>query len=126
MTRSLGRLDDFPLDTPTTVKVEGTTYLVVRRSTSPDEVCVIPDKCPHAGLSLTRGPRGAYADGIITCAWHSSRFDVCTGENLDWTPGIAGVRVPGWSRRLIAMGKAPTPLAVLQASVVDGEVVLAE
>ena len=37
--------------------------------------------------------------------------------------GIAGVRVPGWSRKLIAMGKSPTPLTVIETTVVDGEVV---
>jgi nitrite reductase/ring-hydroxylating ferredoxin subunit len=126
MTTSLGRLDDFPLDTPTPVKVDGRTCLVIRRSEAPDEVCVIPDACPHAGLSLTKGPRGDYRDGVITCAWHNSRFNVCTGENLDWTPGMAGIRVPGWSRKLIAMGKAPTPLGVLESSVVNGKVILAE
>jgi nitrite reductase/ring-hydroxylating ferredoxin subunit len=124
MTTSLGRLDDFALDTPTPVQVDGKTCLVIRRSEAPDEVCVIPDACPHVGLSLTKGPRGGYADGVITCAWHNSRFDVCTGENLDWTPGVAGIRVPGWSRRLVALGKAPTPLEVLPVSVIEGEVVL--
>lgn len=126
MTTSLGRLEDFALDTPTPVKVEGATCLVIRRSESPDEVSVIADRCPHAGLSLTKGPRGHYEDGVITCAWHNSRFDVCTGENLDWTPGIAGIPVPGWSRRLIAMGKSPAPLDVKAVAVVDGEVVLSD
>ena len=43
MTASLGRLDDFALDTATSVKVDGTACLVIRRSESPDEVCVISD-----------------------------------------------------------------------------------
>ena len=124
MTTTLGSLDDFALDTPTTVKADGTTYVVIRRSQSPDEVCVFRDVCPHAGLSLTRGPKGGYQDGVITCPWHNSRFDVCSGENLDWTPGFAGISAPGWSRRLIAMGKSPAPLTVLAATVRDGNVVL--
>ncbi|HRV67205.1 MAG TPA: Rieske (2Fe-2S) protein, partial [Candidatus Nanopelagicales bacterium] len=87
-------------------------------------VCIVSDRCPHAGLSLSRGPRGGYEDGVITCPWHNSRFDVCSGENLDWTPGVAGVKAPKWSRRLIAMGKSPAPLTVLAASVKDGQVVV--
>ena len=79
---------------------------------------------PARRVSLTKGPSGKYEDGVVTCAWHNSRFDVCIGENLDWTPGIAGVRVPGWSRKLIALGKSPTPLTVIESSVVDGEVVV--
>ena len=124
MQTQLGPIKDFPLDRPTAVTIEGETYLVIRTSQSPDEVCIVRDRCPHAGLSLSRGPRGGYEDGVITCPWHNSRFDVCTGENLDWTPGVAGIPAPKWSRRLIAMGKSPAPLTVLAASVRDGQVVV--
>jgi nitrite reductase/ring-hydroxylating ferredoxin subunit len=49
---------------------------------------------------LTSGPGGRnYADGVIQCPWHNSRFVVRSGENLDWTPGIAGRSVPAWLRR---------------------------
>ncbi len=123
MTTSLGRLEDFPIDKPTSVKVDGTSYLVVRRSADGDQVCVVRDKCPHAGLSLSSGPRGGYADGVLTCPWHNSQFDVCTGENLDWAPGFAGIRAPGWSRKLIAMGKSPAGLTLLEVEVRDGEIV---
>ena len=124
MTISLGRLQDFPLDTATPVKVGGTTYVVVRRGEAEDEVCVVLDKCPHAGLSLTKGPKGGYADGVITCPWHNSKFEVCSGENLDWTPGFAGLSAPRWSRRLIAMGKSPAPLTVVPVHVDDGELIV--
>jgi hypothetical protein len=40
------------------------------------------------------------------------------------TPGFAGIKAPGWSRRLIAMGKSPAPLTVLTVSVRDGQVVV--
>lgn len=126
MTTNLGRLDDFPLDTPVSVKSDGIDYLVVRATQAPDEVCVVLNKCPHAGLSLTKGPRGGYSDGVITCPWHNSKFDVCTGENLDWVPGVAGINAPRWSRKLIAMGKSPAPLQVIDAEVVDGEVRLVD
>jgi nitrite reductase/ring-hydroxylating ferredoxin subunit len=124
MSTFLGRLDEFALDTPTRVKTGSETYVVVRRSDAPDEVCVVLDKCPHAGMSLTKGPRGGYEDGVITCPWHNSRFDVCTGENLDWTPGVAGISVPSWSRKLVSMGKSPAPLTVVPAAVRDGHVVV--
>ena len=124
MTTSLGPLSGFPVDAATPVKAGGTGYVVIRSSEAPDEVCVVVNRCPHAGLSLTSGPRGGYADGVITCPWHQSRFDVCTGENLDWTPGVAGIPAPRWSRKLIAMGKSPAPLTVVPARVVEGDVVL--
>ncbi|MDQ5974430.1 MAG: hypothetical protein QG661_1639 [Actinomycetota bacterium] len=124
MPTSIGPLADFALDKPTQVSIGGEGYLVIRRSQSPDEVCVVRDRCPHAGLSLSRGPRGGYADGVITCPWHNSSFDVCSGANLDWTPGFAGITAPSWSRRLIAMGKSPAPLTVLATTVLDGVVVV--
>ncbi len=124
MTQVLGALSEFPLDKATPVKVAGTAYVVVRSSEAPDEVCVVVDKCPHAGLSLTKGPRGEYADGVITCPWHNSRFDVCTGENLDWTPGVAGIKAPRWSRKIIALGKSPAPLTVVPAQIAEGAVVI--
>ena len=126
MTTSLGKLTDFPLDTPTQIKANGQTLLVLRTADDPDDVCVVVDKCPHAGLSLSKGPRGGYADGVITCPWHNSRFDMCSGENLDWTPGVAGVNVPRWSRKLIAMGKSPAPLDVLAVTITDGEITLVD
>lgn len=124
MQAQLGPIKDFPFDRPTAVTIDGETYLVIRTSQSPDEVCIGRDRCPHAGLSLSRGPRGGYEDGVITCPWHNSRFDVCTGENLDWTPGVAGIPAPKWSRRLIAMGKSPAPLTVLASSIRNGQVVV--
>jgi nitrite reductase/ring-hydroxylating ferredoxin subunit len=124
MTTQLGPLTDFAVDKPTQVTIDGQAYLLIRRSQSPDEVCVVRDRCPHAGLSLSRGPRGGYENGVITCPWHNSRFDVSTGENLDWTPGFAGLKAPSWSRRLIAMGKSPAPLTILAVSVQDGQVVV--
>ncbi|MGV2435991.1 MAG UNVERIFIED_CONTAM: hypothetical protein LVT10_14815 [Anaerolineae bacterium] len=32
---------------------------------------------------------------------------MCTGENLDWVTGVAGVRVPKWTSELIALGQEP-------------------
>ncbi len=38
---------------------------------------------------------------------HGSRFDVCTGEVLDWAPNLGSVRLPGFARRLLTMGRPP-------------------
>lgn len=122
MSISLGAVADFPVDEAVRVKAGETNVVVVRKGDG--QVCVVLDKCPHAGLSLTKGPRGGYEDGVLTCPWHNSKFDVCTGENLDWVPGIAGVRAPSWSRRFLALGKQPTGLDVLPVSVQDGELLV--
>ena len=126
MSIDLGPVADIPLDTPTPVKADGRTFVVVRRSADPEAVCVVLDKCPHMGLSLTRGPRGDYRDGILVCPWHNSEFDVCSGENLDWAPGFAGVKVPGWSRKMLALGKQPAPLTTFAARIEDGKIIIVD
>jgi nitrite reductase/ring-hydroxylating ferredoxin subunit len=79
--------------------------------------------CPHLGFSLTKGPGGVrFTDGQVQCPWHNSSFDLCTGDNLDWTPGFAGRSMPRWSAKLIALGKKPAPLTTYPVSVEDGEV----
>ncbi len=124
-TLDLGELNGFPIDDPTPVKRDGKTFVVVRQRETPDDPCVFSDRCPHLGLSLTRGPGGKkYVDGHIVCPFHNSEFDVRTGENLDWTPGFAGRRAPGWSRGLISLGRKPAPLRRFAVEVRDGRLVV--
>lgn len=124
MTRhALGQLGDYPNGTATPAEVAGTKVVVWRDG---EQLCVVRDHCPHLGLSLTRGLGGMTAgDGEITCPWHGSRFDVCTGENRDWAVGFAGRRAPGWSQRMIALGRKPSPLTTYPVAV-DGDQVFVE
>lgn len=104
----LGHLTDFVDGAALAREVGGTSVVVWR---SGDEVCVVRNRCPHLGLSLLSGPGGMHVqDGQITCPWHSSRFDLCSGANLDWVVGVAGRSIPGWSQRMVAMGRKPSPL----------------
>ena len=124
MTRHrIGALADFPDGQATPVSIDGTNLVVWRDG---DDVCAVKNRCPHMGLSLTKGPGGLHAEnGEITCPWHSSRFDLCSGENRDWAVGFAGRTAPRWSQKLIGMGKSPAPLTTFQVSR-DGEDVYAE
>jgi nitrite reductase/ring-hydroxylating ferredoxin subunit/uncharacterized membrane protein len=57
------------------VEVDGEPALVTRAST--DRICAIAATCTHLGGPLDEGDR----DGDrVTCPWHGSQFDVCTGE----------------------------------------------
>ena len=47
---------------------------------------------------------------MLKCPWHGSRFDVRTGENMDWVNAFAGIPMPKWTHGMISMGKAPAPL----------------
>ncbi|MGH3342837.1 MAG: Rieske (2Fe-2S) protein [Carbonactinosporaceae bacterium] len=122
--RTLGRLQDFPDGQLVAVEAGGRSLVVARTG---QQVCVAVNRCPHLGFSLTKGPGGLrYEDGVVQCPWHNSRFEVCSGKNLDWATGFAGRTAPRWSRRLIALGRTPSPLSTVPARVEDGEIVVEE
>lgn len=111
---AIGPLDSIPDGQATPRDVDGTAVVVWR---SGEDVCVVRNHCPHLGLSLTKGPGGLHAEGgTITCPWHGSSFDLCTGENLDWVVGIAGRGMPRWSQRLVSMGRQPSPLTTFEVT----------
>ncbi len=88
-----------------------------------DSLCGARNRCPHMGFPLSKGPGGPrYSDGEVVCPWHNSRFDLRSGENLDWSPGFAGVDMPRWSRKLIALGRKPAPLTTYDVIVEGDEV----
>jgi len=84
--------------------VNGESIVIARTN---GNLCALQNKCSHMPLPIA----GGKIDGDrIVCPWHNSEFDLCTGENKDWVKGVAGVKLPGWSRRLIAFGKEPQPI----------------
>ncbi|MGH2944221.1 MAG: Rieske 2Fe-2S domain-containing protein [Solirubrobacteraceae bacterium] len=61
-----------------TVTVDGTSVLLARSQSG--ELCAIANTCSHLGGPLGEGER----DGdSITCPWHGSRFDLCSGKVLE-------------------------------------------
>ena len=82
-------------------------------------LCAVENRCPHLGLPLARG---RIVDGTIRCPFHGSRFELCSGANLDWVNAVAGLPLPVWSRRLAALGRAPTALRTFTAEERDGAV----
>jgi nitrite reductase/ring-hydroxylating ferredoxin subunit len=53
----------------------------------------LKDVCPHAGVSLARGP---VADGAVMCVGHGWRFSLANGEIVS---GPKGHRVPAYPAR---------------------------
>lgn len=99
------------------VKLGGRSILLSRVK---GELCAVENKCPHMGLPLGRG---AVADGAVTCPFHGSKFDLCSGANLDWVASLGGkLPLPMWSRKLVAFGRAPAPLAVFPVIEEQGRV----
>ncbi|MCS6992375.1 MAG: Rieske (2Fe-2S) protein [Anaerolineales bacterium] len=101
---NIGRINDFEIGKPRVVRAGGATIVVNRTENG---FCAVANHCPHLGLPIAGGK---IEGNVITCPFHGSRFDMCTGENLDWVTSFAGAKLPEWSRRLVAMGKKPTPI----------------
>ena len=89
------------------VDADGLSILLSRVN---GRVHAVVNRCPHMGMKMSRGK---ICEGIVNCPWHGSRFDFCSGENVDWVNSFAGIPMPGWTHKMIAMGKAPAGLTTL-------------
>lgn len=81
--------------------------------------CAVENRCPHLGLPLGSGK---VEGNVITCPFHGSKFNMSTGENLDWVTSLAGAKLPGWTRKLMMMGKEPTRIRTFQVTQEGDEV----
>jgi nitrite reductase/ring-hydroxylating ferredoxin subunit len=98
---SIGQISDFSTGKAKVIQAEGIAIVINRVD---DKFYAVENRCPHMGLPLGANK----VDGtVITCPFHGSKFDMCTGENLDWVGSVAGIKLPEWSRKLISMGKKP-------------------
>ena len=97
-------------------KLDGTKLLLSRVD---GEVKAVIDKCTHFGMPMRKGKFDGRA---VTCPFHGSKFDIATGENMDWVNGVLGMQLPRWVCKLIAMGKDPAPLTTLRVEERNDEV----
>jgi nitrite reductase/ring-hydroxylating ferredoxin subunit len=111
----VGNASDVPQGELKTFDAEGTTVVVAKVG---DGYCAVINKCPHMNLPIAGGKLEGSA---ITCPWHNSKFDMCTGQNLDWVAGVVGVKLPSWSRKIVALGKEPTPIQSFRVTEEDGK-----
>jgi nitrite reductase/ring-hydroxylating ferredoxin subunit len=100
----IGNAEDVPNTGAKVFDAEGTSVAVARVG---EGYCAVVNKCPHLGLPIAGGK---VENGVITCPFHNSRFELCSGKNLDWVQGVVGVKLPNWSRKIVALGKEPTPI----------------
>jgi nitrite reductase/ring-hydroxylating ferredoxin subunit len=80
----------------------GDTAVVVARVGN--RYCAVDYKCPHMGGNLGRG---RFEAGAVICPVHGSRFDICTGDVLDWAPNVGSLRLPRFLRGLLTIGRSP-------------------
>jgi nitrite reductase/ring-hydroxylating ferredoxin subunit len=99
-----------------TVEVDGSSIIIAHVN---GEWCAVRNQCAHLPVPLSGGK---VESGTIICPFHNSRFDLCSGANLDWTPGVAGVTVPAWTQRLIAMGREPEGIPSYPVTLIGNDV----
>ena len=90
------------------VNADGMPVLLTRID---GQIRAVINRCPHLNMKMTRGK---IVDGVVSCPWHGSRFDFCSGKNLDWVNSVVGIPMPGWTHKMISMGKTPTGLVPLR------------
>jgi nitrite reductase/ring-hydroxylating ferredoxin subunit len=112
----IGDAGDFIVGKLQTVDVNGKSVVITRTENG---LCGLRNQCSHLPLPINGGK---VENGTVVCPWHNSRFDVCTGENLDWVPGVAGIKLPRWSQGLMAMGKKPQGIQSYTVIEEDGKV----
>jgi nitrite reductase/ring-hydroxylating ferredoxin subunit len=100
------------------VKLQDRKILLIRHN---GNIHALENKCPHVGLSLEKGK---VENGVITCPWHGSSFDIATGANQDWVKNLLGVSVPKWTAKMISLGKSPQPVRTYPVEVVGDDVMV--
>ncbi len=60
------------------VELDGTAVLLARAQSG--QLCAIANTCSHLGGPLDEGSREG---DVVTCPWHGSRFDLCSGRVLE-------------------------------------------
>jgi nitrite reductase/ring-hydroxylating ferredoxin subunit/uncharacterized membrane protein len=66
--------DELEGDELRAVKVDGVPVLIARSRSG--EICALAATCTHLGGPLAEGSREG---DTVTCPWHGSQFDLCTG-----------------------------------------------
>ncbi len=79
----------------------------------------VENRCAHLGWSMARG---SVTGSTLRCPWHGSEYDVCSGKNLDWVNAFAGVPMPRWTHRLIALGKSPASIRSFETHEESGSI----
>jgi nitrite reductase/ring-hydroxylating ferredoxin subunit len=106
----IANAEDVSADKVLKVSAGGKSVLV---SKAGDRYCAIENKCPHLGLPLAKGK---VSDGQITCPFHGSKFDLCSGKNVVWVDSVMGIPAPAWAQKAISMGKAATDVPSMAVS----------
>lgn len=73
--RAVLREDELEGGAMLAVEIDGEQMLLSRSENG--EVCTISNTCTHMGGPLNEGERNG---DVVTCPWHGSQFDLCSGK----------------------------------------------
>src|SRR5687768_9573796 len=100
----LGKKSEFPKGQLVIVTAERRSIVVAQTDSG---FCAVRNRCSHLGLPLSGG---TIEGNFITCPWHDSKFNLCSGANVDWVRGILGAAMPDWVNAMSKMRMKPRPL----------------
>ena len=101
---------DVSADKALKAKANGQSVLVAKVG---EQYCAIANKCPHLGLPMSKGK---VENGVISCPFHGSKFEMCSGKNVEWVDSVAGIPLPNVAKKMMAMGKGPTDVASFEVT----------
>lgn len=84
----LSPLNDIPAGEHVCLQAAGKPLVLIR--TESEDVHVIANICPHAGLPLGEGERRGH---VITCPFHGYTYNIKNGRNIDWPHDEPPVKV---------------------------------
>jgi len=100
------------------VKIDNHKILLIRHN---GQIKALENRCPHVGLPLEKGK---VENGVITCPWHGSSFDIASGENRDWVNNLLGMSVPKWTAKIISLGKKPQSVRTYPVEITGDDVLV--
>jgi len=111
--QSIGGVGDLKTGEMKEIIYEGHKILLVR---SEEGFHAVGNRCPHLGCKLSQGTlQGA----MVTCPCHHSRFDIRTGQVMEWIP-----KWPGIMGSVTKKFRFLKPLPVYSLEIKDGHIYL--
>jgi len=77
-------IEDLKMGEMKEISVQGQQILLIRSAAG---FFAVGNRCTHLGCKLAKGTLQAE---IVTCPCHHSRFDVVSGQVVDWVPKWPG------------------------------------
>lgn len=104
--------DALPVGNREVVKVGEQKVLILNHE---GEIYALENACPHLKLPMAKGK---IANGAITCPWHRSSFNLCSGaveEWITWPPVVS---------KAMSLVSAEKAIKVFPTRLEDGKILI--